>query len=147
MSARLVFVVALLSLPRVASADDTYWLWAIDGRYERSKKPCATSRTSNPAQLAIVNWIGDETFVRLDADGHLSLMRGPMRVSTAPDVSMVTNDGEPVGLWRQGARTWIVVVKPRVSPAFITVTLVMEKDASRSGPPKCYERWIAPVSP
>lgn len=137
----------LVALASSSASADTYWLWAIDGRYEASKKPCVSpAAKSNPAQLAIIDFIGSETYVDI-TDGELDLLRGEKRVRSKPDRRATTTDGNVVSIWYQGMRTWIVTAIPKDSPAFTTITLVMESNTKREGAPKCYERWIAPVSP
>lgn len=143
-------VIATAHLPAFADpppqpSSAVYWLWAIDGRFVVSVKPCATNQqTTNPAHRAIIDFVGSETYVNVDGD-KLSLTRSKHREE--PAKHLVNDQGEPIGIWYQGARTWIVSVRPAKSPAFATVTLVMEQNAERKGAPKCFERWIAPVSP
>lgn len=128
-----------------AAPGDSYWLWAIDGRFEKSKAPCSTNtRKVNPAKQAVIDFIGSETFVLVDADG-ISLLRD--RVTDIPKKRLVGPSGEQIAIWYRGARTWVVTLYPTSSPAFVSVTLVMEKDEKRQGTPVCHERWIAPVSP
>lgn len=135
-------MVVVMLLAGVARAE-SYWLWAIDGRFSKSGKPCQSGESS-PARRAILEWIGADTYVEI-RDGKLSLRRG--KTIDSPDSQMVGPNG-PVSLWRRGARTWIVGTTPDKSPAFATVTLVIERSAAdRSGTPRCWERWIAPVSP
>jgi hypothetical protein len=128
--------------------DSVFWLWALDGRFEVSKKPCATTASkTNPAQRTIIDFIGSETYVNL-TDGKVSLTRGstPGR-RDEPAKHLLGRNDEPIGAWYRSTRTWLVQLSPRVSPAFAVVTLVIETNESREGSPKCYERWIAPVSP
>lgn len=138
----LVFAVLITSS---AAHAETYWLWAIDGRFEESKSPCADAKR-NPARLAIYDFIGSETYVRV-VDDELDLLRGEKKVVDVPAKRLVGPDGSPISIWYRGLRTWIVTLYPKVSPAFASVTLVMEKNEKRKGKYICRERWVAPVSP
>ena len=142
-------LVLALVVAREAHAE-SYWLWAIDGRWEASKKPCTseldqvTGKRVNPARQAVIGFIGDDTYVNIDSEG-LSLTRN--KALYVPQKRIVGPHGEPMAIWYRGARTWIVSAVPKVSPAFAIITLVIEKNEKREGAPVCYERWIAPVSP
>lgn len=141
---------AVMVVARVASAD-TYYFWVIDGRYERSRSPCADEGRPNPGRRAIIDFVGPETFVTEDSDG-ISLLRiaqtkDRARTIDRPQKRLVGPNGERIGIWYQGMRTWIVTLYPELSPAFVSVTLVIERDAKRKGTPVCYERFVAPVSP
>lgn len=111
---------ALLLLCSTAAATDeerTFWLWAIDGRFERSQQPCSSpDAKTNPAHRAIIDWIGSETYVHVSGD-RLSLTRGKTRVEPHKRLPSMA-------LWYEGLRTWIVSVRPsREHPAFAVVTL------------------------
>lgn len=138
-------LIVLLLLVSNAHAE-SYWLWAIAGKFEQSKSPCAddNAKRTNPAKQALYTFIGAETFIERDENG-ISLRRG--KILDEPRKQLVGPNGEQIAIWYHGARTWIVTLQPNDSPARASVTLVIEKDAKRSGKPVCHERWIAPVSP
>lgn len=137
------FIFLILAV-RTASAE-SYWLWAIDGRYEKSPSPCADDgpNKTNPAKQAILAWIGTDTHV-IDDNDELVLKRGS---AIDKPKKLLEGPNGLIGIWHQGSRSWIVTLYPRVSPAFASVTLVIERNKERRGKPVCQERWIAPVSP
>lgn len=145
---RVLFVLLLASGSARADGDEIFWLWAIDGRFEVSKSPCTSHpQRGNPARQAVLAFIGSETYVRVNGD-DLDLLRGAKTMTVdAPAKRLVGPGNVPISIWYSGSRTWIVTLDRRTSPAFATVTLVMERNAKRQGTPVCHERWIAPVSP
>ncbi len=143
--------------PAVNPPDGVFWVWGRDGRFETSKKPCATESTRqglldfigsgsylSPTAGKIV---GSEIYVNLTG-GKISLTRGRTPGHHDQPVKHLRGKADvPMGTWYRGEQTWLVELSPRISPAFATVTLVVEANDRREGEPKCFERWIAPVSP
>lgn len=157
----ILILIVLFIVPSAHAEPREFWLWAADGRFEESKSPCANvPKRPNPARAAIYDFIGTGTpkkamvsFVRIDGD-RLDLIRE--KVTDVPAKRYIDTHGIPVSIWHRASRTWIVTiyVPPETSsatalasPAFVSVTLVMEANDKRQGKPVCYERWIGAVSP